>query len=116
MKVLIVINDAPYGSERPFNALRLADVLLKLETDLELTVFLFGDGVACAKRGQQTPQGYYSIERMLHPIVARGLLLACETCMAARGLKEEELIEGCHGARLGELGTATLEADKVLTF
>jgi uncharacterized protein involved in oxidation of intracellular sulfur len=116
MKILMIVNDAPYGNERPYNALRLADVLLKLEEDLDLTVFLLGDAVACAKRGQETPAGFYSLERMLHPVVKRGLVLVCETCMAARGLRQEELIPGCRQAKLGELGNATLDADKVLTF
>ena len=116
MRILIVANDAPYGSERTYNALRLAGVLLALETDLELTLFLLGDAVACAKAGQTTPQGYYNVERMLTPILRRGLVLACETCLAARGMKVEELAQGCRPAKLGELGTLVLEVDKVLTF
>ncbi len=116
MRILIVANDAPYGSERTYNALRLAGVLLTLETDLELTLFLLGDAVACAKAGQTTPQGYYNVERMLMPILRRGLVLACETCLAARGMKVEELAPGCRPAKLGELGTLVLEVDKVLTF
>jgi uncharacterized protein involved in oxidation of intracellular sulfur len=116
MKMLMIINDAPYGNERVYNALRLADVLLKLEEGLELTVFLLGDAVACAKKGQNTPKGYYSVERMLTPILRRGMVLCCETCMEARGIKDDELAEGCRRARLGELGELTLDADKVLTF
>ena len=116
MRALIVANDAPYGSERTYNALRLAGVLLTLEDDLQLTLFLLGDAVACARAGQVTPQGYYNVERMLIPIVRRGLVLACETCMAARGLKPEDLATGCRSAKLGELGNLILDSDKVLTF
>ncbi len=116
MRVLIIVNDAPYGSERTYNALRLAGVLLQVESELELTVFLVGDAVACAKAGQSTPQGYYNVERMLLPILRKGLVLACETCLAARGLKAEELVQGCRPAKLGELGALVLEAEKVLTF
>ena len=41
MKITIIINDndAPYGSERAYNALRLADVLLTMEEDAEISVF-----------------------------------------------------------------------------
>jgi sulfur relay (sulfurtransferase) complex TusBCD TusD component (DsrE family) len=53
---------------------------------------------------------------MLAPVVRRGLVLCCETCCEARGLQPGDLLEGCRRARLGELGTLTLEADKVLTF
>ena len=116
MRVLLVLNDPPYGSERVFNALRLADALLKIEAELELTVFLLGDAVLGAKAGQTTPSGYYNVGRMLQPIVRRGLVLCCETCMEARGLKAEDLLEGCRRARLGELATLTLDADRVLTF
>ena len=57
-----------------------------------------------------------NVGRMLAPILRRGMVLCCETCMAARGLTPAELVEGCRSARLGELGTLTLDADKVLTF
>jgi len=116
MKVTIIVNDAPYGSERTYNALRLCDVLLKLEEDLELSVFLLGDAVWCAKAGQDTPTGYYNVSRMLLPVLRRGLVLVCETCMAARGLAQGELVSGCRQARLGELGMLVLDADRVLTF
>ncbi|MFQ5342973.1 MAG: hypothetical protein ACE5F6_15655 [Anaerolineae bacterium] len=35
-------------------------------------MFLIGDGVACAKRGQRTPNGYYNIERMMAYLARRG--------------------------------------------
>ncbi len=116
MRVLMILNDAPYGHERVFNALRLADALLKVEEGLELTLFLLGDAVLGAKAGQETPTGYYNVGRMLQPVLRRGMVLCCETCMAARGLTSAELIEGCRQARLGELATLTLDADRVLTF
>lgn len=116
MRVLIIVNDAPYGSERTYNALRLASVLLTIEDDLELTLFLVGDAVACAKAGQTTPQGYYNVEKMLLPVSRRGMVLVCETCLAARGIRPEELATGCRSAKLGELGNLVLDADKVLTF
>lgn len=68
---LFIINDGPYGSERPYNALRLAMNLTKRE-DALVRVFLTADGVACARKGQKTPDGYYNIERMVRAIAARG--------------------------------------------
>ena len=41
---------------------------------------------------------------------------ACGTCMNARGLKEEELLEGVHRSTMDELGAWTLAADKVVVF
>ncbi len=68
---LIVINDSPYGSERPYNALRLAWNLVKRES-CRVRVFLLGDGVNCAIAGQKTPEGFYNIERMLKSLAKRG--------------------------------------------
>lgn len=70
-KILFMINNAPYGDERPYNALRLAHSLAKTE-GVEVKVFLTADGVACARRGQKTPDGYYNIERMVRALVSRG--------------------------------------------
>lgn len=68
---LIVINDAPYGDERPYNALRLALNLVKRE-GAKVKVFLMADGVFCARKGQKTPEGYYNLERMIKSIARRG--------------------------------------------
>lgn len=68
---LFIINDSPYGNERPYNGLRLALNLVKRE-DASVRVFLLGDGVNCAIAGQKTPEGYYNVERMLKPLAKRG--------------------------------------------
>jgi uncharacterized protein involved in oxidation of intracellular sulfur len=68
---LFIVNDAPYGSERPYNALRLALDLVK-RPELQVRIFLVGDGVNCALAGQKTPEGYYNVERMLKSIARRG--------------------------------------------
>jgi len=70
-KYLIVINDGPYGNERAYNAMRLAINLVK-QPEVSLKIFLIGDGVQCAVAKQQTPQGYYNIERMISSIARRG--------------------------------------------
>ena len=116
MQMLIILNEAPYGQERSFHGLRLADALLKLEEDLDLTVYLTNDAVLCAKKGQKTPTGYYNIERMLKPILRRADVMACRTCMEARGLTQDDLMESVRETTLGELAQLTLEADKVVVF
>ena len=68
---LFIINNAPYGDERPYNALRLAMSLAKRE-DIQVSVFLTGDGVFCARKNQKTPDGYYNVERMVKAITLRG--------------------------------------------
>lgn len=69
--ILLIINDGPYGNERPFNALRLA-LTLANRPGVTVCVFMTGDGVACARRGQKTPDGYYNIERMVKSLARRG--------------------------------------------
>ena len=68
---LFIINDGPYGNERPYNALRLAMNLAKREAS-HIRIFLMGDGVQCAVKGQDTPQGYYNIERMFAAVLRGG--------------------------------------------
>lgn len=68
---LIIINDGPYGNERAYNGLRLAMNLAK-RSDATVRVFLMGDGVACAKKEQKTPNGFYNVERMLQSLARRG--------------------------------------------
>jgi len=116
MQILIIVQDSPYGSERPYQALRMADALLKLEEDLDLTVYLTADGVQCAKKGQVTPPGYYNIERMLKPVLRRGMVIACRMCLEARGLAEDDLMPGVKPVPLAEGASLVLEAEKVLTY
>ena len=115
MKILVLVNDQPYGSERPYNALRLAGALAKRD-DVELRVFLLGDAVACAVAGQQLPDGHYHIDRMLKGLLHRAQVGCCGTCLDARGLKQEQLVDGAHRSTLEELTDWTLWADKTLTF
>jgi uncharacterized protein involved in oxidation of intracellular sulfur len=61
----------PCGNERPYNALRPALNLVK-RPEASVRVFLMGDGVNCALRGQKTPDGYYNVERMLQSVARRG--------------------------------------------
>ena len=114
MKVLIILNEPPYGNERSYNGLRMAIALGKKSA--ETAVFLMADAVFCAKRGQTVPEGYYSIERMLKAARRGGEVLLCGACMDARGITEEEILEGARRSSMAELAERTLGADKVLVF
>lgn len=114
MKMLLILNDPPYGSERSYNGLRLAKALAGKEA--EVTVFLMADAVTCAKAGQKVPQGFYNLELMLKSVARRGEVLLCGTCMDARGLTDGELLEGARRSTLDELAERTLAADRVLVF
>lgn len=116
MKYLFILNDPAYGTERSYNGLRLAMSLLTQEPEAEVTVFLMGDAVGCARSGQKTPDGYYNLERMLKPVVRKGEVLLCGTCMDARGMTEDEMTAGARRSSMSELTARTAQAEKVLVF
>lgn len=116
MKTLIILNEPAYGNERTYNGLRLALSLSKAE-DVELRVFLMGDAVTAAKPGQKTPEGYYNLERMLKGLSSKGVGVgACGTCIDARGMTDEPLVEGAHRSSMAELTAWTIWADKLAAF
>src|SRR5450759_1932816 len=116
MQYLIILNDPPYGTERSYNGLRLANSLTKTE-GTAVSVFLMGDAASCAVGGQVTPNGYYNIERMLKIVASNGGNIGvCESCMDARGIQPEALIEGAHRSSMDELTSWTQEADRVIVF
>lgn len=117
MKILFILNEPPYGTERCYNALRLAHALRKADPEADVTVFLMADAVTAARKGQKTPDGYYNLERMLKRIAAgNGRVLLCGTCMDARELNDEELLDGAERSTMAELAAATIAADKVMIF
>ena len=116
MKILVVANDPPYGTERSYNALRLAGSLAKRE-GTEGRIFLMGDAVGCAMAGQVLPNGYYHLDRMLVSALRHGAEVGlCGTCMDARGIDDGEIVEGTRRSSLEELADWTLWADQVVTF
>ena len=116
MKTLFILNEAPYGSERSYNGLRLAGAVAKREGE-EVRIFLMGDSAACAKGNQKVPSGYYKVEDMIGMVTRRnGGVSVCGTCMDARGITEAELTEGTHRGNMDELTDWTLWADKVIVF
>lgn len=115
-RTLFILNDPPYGTERSYNGLRLAGALARQDGQ-RVRVFLMGDAAACAKAGQQTPNGYYNVERMLRAVTNRqGEIAVCGTCMDARGIASDELAEGAVRSTLDELAEWTVWAERVLVF
>ena len=112
---LFVLNNAPYGNERAYNGLRLAGALAAKE-DQAVRLFLMADAVGCAKSGQKVPEGYYNVQLMLGKVARKGEVGLCGTCMDARGLRDEEMIDGARRGTLAQLADWTAEADKVLVF
>lgn len=115
-KILLIVNGPAYGADETFNALRLA-VALTRRDDIAATVFLMGDAVTCALAGQRTPDGHYTLDTMLKTIHRHGGRLACcGTCLDARGLTKEHLIDEAPRSSMDELAAWTVESDQVLVF
>lgn len=113
--ILFILNDAPYGNERAYNALRLAAAVAGKEGQ-QVRLFLMADAVTCAKSGQKVPEGYYNVQLMLGKIARKGEVLLCGTCMEARGLRADEIMEGTQRGTLAQLADWAVEADKVMVF
>ncbi|MDT8321770.1 MAG: DsrE family protein [Xanthomonadales bacterium] len=114
MTTLLILNDPPYGTERSYNGLRLAKALAGRDADVQ--VFLMADAVGCARTGQNVPQGYYNLELMVKAVARKGEVLLCGTCMDARGLNDDEVVDGARRSTMSELAERTLAAEHVLVF
>ena len=115
-KTLFILNDAPYGSERTYNGLRLAGALAKREGET-VKLFLIGDAASGAKAGQNVPKGYYNVAAMLRVVVDHGGEIGvCGTCLQARGLTGTDLVPGTAASTLEQLADWTVWADKVVVF
>lgn len=115
-RTLFILNDPPYGTERNYNALRLAGALSRRGGE-RVKVFLVGDAAACAKAHHSVPPGYYNLEAMLKVPLHHGAEIGvCGTCMDARGIADGELAEGAKRSTLEELTSWTQWADRTLAF
>lgn len=115
-KILIILNDPPYGTERSYNGLRLANALAA-RPEVEVRVFLIGDAAACAKSGQSPPKGFYNIEVMLKSLSHRNAQVGvCGSCLTARGISDDEITDGSDQSTLDQLADWCLWARRVIVF
>ena len=115
MSVLIVVNTAPYGSEGPYNAFRLADALALRDEHVE--IFLMSDGVHAARAGQDPRGAHASLEEMLRQLLEKGVDVACcGTCCTTRGLAEGDVVTGVRVETIHDLAAAVARSDKVVSF
>jgi sulfur relay (sulfurtransferase) complex TusBCD TusD component (DsrE family) len=114
-KVTIVLQDAPYGNEKVWNALRLSQALIA--TGVGVRIFLYGDSVAAAKKGQAPPTGYYNIGDMVSDLIRKGAeVRACLTCSKARGIAQEDYIDGAVIGKTLDLAHWVKEGGQVMVF
>jgi len=114
----IILNGAPYGDEKVWNALRMAKALSVGADRMKINIFFLGDAVTTAKKGQKPPEGFYNLEKMLTELIDQGVqVVVCRTCINARGLTQEDLVEGARvGTTAGDLAQWVKESQKILSF
>jgi uncharacterized protein involved in oxidation of intracellular sulfur len=113
----LIVNGAPYGDEKVWNALRLAAASISTAVGLKVNVFLLGDAVSAAKKGQKPPEGYYNLEKMLQDLLGGGAkVAACGTCLKARAISKEDLVEGVEVGTMLKLAGWIKESSRVLSF
>lgn len=116
MNILMILQGPAYGDERNYNGLRLAASLAKRDR-VSVRVFCFGDAVGCAIAGQQLPEGYYHLDRMLTSAARHGAEIGlCGTCMDARGFTDDMIVDVARRSSLDEATDWALWADKTITF
>ena len=117
MNILIIINDPPYGTEKAYNALRLANQIGKDHENARVRIFLMADAAFCAINNQTTPNGYYNIERMLTLCVSKGAeVKICGSCAEARGISNLAFVKGANLSNMEELAAWVISIYKVIVF
>ena len=117
-KILIIINDSPYGAEKAYNALRMAKTLQEEPLgEVDVKIFLVSDGVYCGLINQEADNNNYDIEKMLKTVIKNGgEVKTCSGCAKSRGIYELQFIEGVKRSNMKEFALWTYESDKVLNF
>ncbi|AAM01225.1 DsrE/DsrF/TusD sulfur relay family protein [Methanopyrus kandleri] len=112
--ITVVISEAPYGQERAYTALRFA--LTALVEGEEVKIFLIEDGVFLGKKGQNPDEVPNYLELLEQCIEQGAEVKACGPCSKARGLSEEDFIEGVELATMHDLVNWVKESDNVIFF
>jgi tRNA 2-thiouridine synthesizing protein D len=119
--ITVVAADAPYGRERFYSALRF--LLVSLHEGHKANLFLMEDAVFAAKKGQAPPEmpvgacGMPNCEEHLKAAIMEGLQVrACRVCCSARGLRDDEVIEGVQVRSMLDLVNWVVESDRTLFF
>ena len=108
----IAISTSPYSFEKSYTILRFAYTAL-LEGH-KINIFLVEDGIWVGKKNQD-PTTYDNVGKWLKDVIEEGAkVVACGVCMGARGMTEEELMEGVQKTTMNGFLDMCVEADKVM--
>jgi tRNA 2-thiouridine synthesizing protein D len=108
----IAIGSSHYTHERPYTMLRFAYTAL-LEGH-KVNIFLVEDGIWVGKKNQD-PSTYDNVGKWMKDVIEEGAkVLCCGVCMKARGMADEELLEGISRTTMNGFLEMCEEADKIL--
>ena len=108
----IAIGSGQYTQERPYTLLRFAYTALL--DGHKVNIFLVEDGIWVGKK-DQGPKSYDNVGKWLADVIEEGAkVLACGVCMGARGMAEEELIDGVKKTTMNGFLDMCVEADNII--
>ena len=90
---LFIINDAPYGNERAYDALRPRARSPERRAS-RCASSSWPMRSAAPRPGKRCLRRYYNVNLMPNKVLRKGEVGLCGTCMDARGMAEAEFIEG----------------------
>ncbi|MEJ5169740.1 MAG: DsrE family protein [Fimbriimonadales bacterium] len=115
--VTIILTEAGYGTDRPYNALRLASALEEGSTPAKVRLFLMCDAVAIGLQGQSAPSDDLNLGRRIEGLLAKGAEVSvCGLCAELRGLAGARWIDGVRMGSMPELAAWISDSDTVLSF
>jgi len=108
----VVIGNGAYTSERPYTMLRFAYTALL--DGHKINIFLVEDGIFVGKKNQN-PTTYDNVGKWMTDVIQEGAnVKACGVCMKARGLIDEELMDGISKTSMHGFLEMCEEADNIL--
>lgn len=115
MKVLVIVNESPWGSTLPVTALRLVKSLLSGNADVD-SIFFRGDGVYNALQGRACDSGTPDLaaEWLALSSSCGCSLLLCSSAASRR--LDCAPREGFREAGLAEVMERVLSCDRVVAF
>jgi len=115
-KLLIVISDTPFQSERVDHALNIAEATL--EKGHEVSIFLFMDGVYNMMSTQSgNAFKLVPVNARLRSLQEKGAKVnCCRLCKDLRGIDESVALDGISTSGISFLNEAITEADSVISI
>jgi uncharacterized protein involved in oxidation of intracellular sulfur len=114
VNALLVLSEAPYGTDRVYNALRLAAAL---QARSQVRLFLMCDAVGAALDGQASPDPDQNLGARLVALMAGGARVkVCGLCLETRGMHGSKLSPGVEVGTMPELAAWIEESDRIVTL